>query len=145
MKDVPGVVHLLRMNVEDDDRAFSSGGDGAGGRLVEREMHVGACAPYEAVAADRIQEPIHGAVEERRWRLDRREAEVHRHGMTLVRADAETVGREREALLVARRDDLLEVVRVDVETVRTETREDTLDVREARAVEREGEGARIVP
>ena len=142
---MPRVVHLFRPDVEEDDRALPSAGDGSCRGLVEGEVNVRSRATEQAVAADRIEEAIHGAVKERRRWLARGETEVYRDGMALVRADVEAVGREREPLLVARRDDFFESLFVELDAVGAKACEHAFDVGPAGVVERECEGRRLVP
>jgi hypothetical protein len=85
-------------------------------------------------------------VKERRWRDDRREPEIDIDGMPLVRADAITFRRQREALLVTRRDEVFELFGADLALpTRAKAGEDGLDRRPSGAIELEAERSWLMP
>ena len=108
------------------------------------EMDVGACARDEARGADGRDEGVDRPVKETRGRLTRRQAQIDRNRMPLVRANARSVGGEREALLVARAHDLFEVLARHLLTLASERREHVLDRGLARRVQMKVECRRIV-
>ena len=71
----------------------------------------------QAVLADAVQEARGCAVIQNLRRCLRRVLQIHLDRMALARADALAIVAEREALFIARRNDVLELVQRESDTV----------------------------
>src|SRR5689334_9256736 len=98
---------------DEDDRLTVALADLDRGLLVRREMDVLPALRPETLRPDRFEEPRGRAVEQPFRRDDRRKTEVDLDRVPLAGADARAVRAEREALLVVRRDHLIELLAGD--------------------------------
>ena len=132
---VPGVDHLGRTHDEDHVAAATTA-DLLRGLEIGREMDVMTLALDQALGADRVDKPIDRAViEDRRWRRGR-ERELDLDRVALIGADARAVFGQREPLLVAGRDDLIELGARERRAVRGRGGEQRGHVGPACAIER---------
>ena len=139
------VVHGAGADTQDHDLAAAPSRDLLCRRFVGGEVDVRPPAAREAFFAYRLEESGHCSMKKYFGRRARRELQVDGDGVALVRPDARAVGREREALLVARAHDLLEAVLVEGDAARGEPREERAHVGPAVRIERDAELLWFVP
>lgn len=101
-------------------------------------------AAKKSLAPDGVEEAGDGSVKQDLGRLPRREPEVDVNGVSLVRTDPRAIGREGEALLVARRHDVLQLLLCQRLVLRGEPAEQCLDIGPSRMIELDPERGWLV-
>ena len=135
--------HLGRTHDEDHGLAATTT-DLLRGLDIGRQVDVMTRAFDQALVADAREEAIDRAVIERRRRCGRRELELDVDRMALVGANARAVFGQREPLLVAGRDDLVELSARDPRAVRGRSCEQRGHVGPTGAIELDADVLRFV-
>ena len=114
-------------------------------KLGRRKMHVLPLIREQPLRANGRYEASRGPMIQELGRLRIRQAQVHLHGMALIRANPQAVGTEREALLVTPHYDLVQQPGVEGVAMRVGSRDQCIDRSPSLRIEGQPDRTRSVP